>query len=124
MNVQKTQSVLTTFLYLILLIGIVSTVITYTGSGISGSLPGLAGLLVGTVTCGGNYLLLHLMVKWLSSENYFMAIQSYVVRMLIYLAAAFLTVKIGMAAVVTFSAAIVAISLSLFYAYGIKGNRE
>ena len=124
MNVQKTQRVLTTFLYLIVFIGIISTITTYASSGVSGSLPALLGLLVGAVTCGGNYLLLHLMVRWLSSENYFLAVQSYVVRMFIYLAAAFLTVKIGMAAVITFSAAIVAISLSVFYVYGIKGNRE
>ena len=94
------------------------------GKGMSGSLLGLAGLLIGAITCGGNYLLLHLMVKWLSSEKYFSAIQSYVLRMFIYLLAAFLAVKLGMAAVITFSASIIAISLSVFFVYGIKGSNN
>ena len=124
MIVESTRKVLTTFICFVIAIGFISTAIIYQSSGMSAGAKGLTGLFVGAIACTINYLLLNLMLKLLSSSNYFMAVQAYLARMLIYLAASLLVVRLGMEATITFSAAIIAIAASLFVVFGLKAMKN
>ena len=77
------------------------------------------GLLAGSASSVVNYLLLGVMIRSLTSGKAFLAIQSYVIRVLLYLIASFLIVNLGKEAIITISMSIIAISLSIFIVYGI-----
>lgn len=124
MNAQKTSRVISTFLCLAIAIGIISTIIQLRISGISAGITGLIGLFVGSLAVISNYLLLQLMIKTLTSSSPFMAVQIYVLRLLIYLVGGFLAVKLGIEGIITFSASIVGISVAVFIVYAIGGIRE
>ena len=84
----------------------------------------MVGLAIGAVSSVANYFALHLMMKFLTGGNPFLAVQCYMLRMLIYLGGAFLSVRQGIEGAATFGAAIIAISVAIFIVYGIGGLKN
>lgn len=107
MSICKVTGVLSTFLCLIVAVAV--------GLFFLGEMDryALAGLAQGAFSSAVNYLLLIEIVKSLSNNRYFLAVQLYILRLLIYLLAAFLSVRLGIVSTIAFSSAIIAISIAI-----------
>ena len=103
------------FLAIIAIIGIVSLIVS------TDKMGALLGLAIGAGSVIVNYFLLHKLMKFIVTECPFCAVQTYVVRLFIYLMAVIGCVEIGIAAICTFAAAVISLTLAIVIVYGIKG---
>lgn len=115
MEISKTQKVLVIYIFFVIIVGLFAIFVA------SSRASALIGLSLGVISSIVNFILLNLMMRLLVSENYFLTVQIYVIRLLTYIAAAFVSVRTGMDGAITFSAAIIAISLSVALIYGVGG---
>ena len=84
----------------------------------------MAGLLLGSAAAFANYLLLKLVIcRLLGTRNIF-AVQIFLFRYLLYIAAVYVSMRIGRAAVIMFAAGIIGLSLSILIVYGIGGVKN
>ena len=114
-NKDTLKKVTLIFLAIIVIIGIVSLIVSQDKMG------ALLGLAIGAGSVIVNYFLLHKLMKFVVTECPFCAVQTYIVRLFIYLMAVIGCVEIGSTATYTFAAAVVSLSLAIVIVYGIKG---
>lgn len=114
----NTRKTLTCYAFIVIFFGILSFFVTPTWT------DSLIGLLIGAFSASINLLLLHLAMKFLMSEKLFLSVQTFVVRMLIYIAGAFATTKLGITSAIFFAASVIGISIAILLVYGIGGMKD
>ena len=113
----NTRKTLTCYAFIVIFFGILSFFVTPTWT------DSLIGLLIGAFSASINLLLLHLAMKFLMSEKLFLSVQTFVVRILIYIAGAFATTKLGITSAIFFAASVIGISIAILLVYGIGGMK-
>ena len=116
MNKDTLKKVIIVFAGVIAVIGIVSLIVC------SDKITALLGLLIGAVSVIINYALLHKLMKFVATDCPFCAVQTYVVRLFIYLLAIIAVTQRGSASVCTFAAAVIGLTVAIVVVYGTGGR--
>lgn len=117
MKDNKSGKIAAIYIIYILLAGFISILcgIKYTA---------MIGLLLGSAAAFANYLLLKLVIcRLLGTRNIF-AVQIFLFRYLLYIAAAYISMRTGSVAVIMYAAGIIGLSLSILIVYGIGGVKN
>ena len=84
----------------------------------------MIGLLLGSAAAFANYFLLKLAVGRLLGVRNIFVVQIFLFRYLLYIAAAYVSMRAGRAAVLMYAAGILGLSLAIFIVYGIGGVKN
>ena len=118
METSKTLKVFSTFAVIIAILAVI-VLLTF-----SAKADALTGLFLGGVSSSINFFLLGLAVRTMTSGNLFLAVQAFVARLMIYVFAAFICVRLSFASIIMFACSIIGISLAVFIVYGMGGLKE
>lgn len=84
----------------------------------------LMGLIIGSFAALVNYFLLAFTIRTILGRIKILGVQFFILRYLIYLFTAYVSVRIGNSAAVMYAVGVIGLSVAIFITYGIGGMKE
>ena len=84
----------------------------------------ILGLFIGATAALFNYFLLVLAIRMIVGRPKILGVQCYVLRLVVYLLTAYISVRIGNGTAIMFAVGVIGLSVAIFTIYGIGGMKE